>query len=552
MPLNEPHTGSTSRGKRIVHIIFLRILPAILVLSIGWTGFQAVRVFAESYSEYSQYQNQQQDYRQTATAMNPGSAQGGDDNSIIQLVQFATNTPVDDQNNEAADIFATNTPEAVVVPSMTPIPSVEVPEAQTPIALPTFVRAPQQDVAEIAGTAVPPEAAVVPREHDLVNILLLGSDGEITADGTIRTDTMIIVSVNMDTRSVAMLSLPRDLFVYVPTPTMTRLNTVYGIGEAFGWSGGGFGLLRQTIFYNFGIQLHYYARIDISGMQEIIDTLGGVDLAVDCAYQDYPLIGAEVPAAAVLSNPDENLYTLPVGYYRMSGAEAMWYARTRKVTDDFDRGRRQTQLLRAIWRAAVANGQLSQVPSLWSQITQIVETDVPFDVMLALLPIGLELDPARIETFLMTRWDHTTPWQPPSGPFAGQSVQLLNPERVAQLMNDFYQPPTSSQLAVTNSLIAVYNGTDNPMWDQIAVERLASQGFSAVAMGKAEQDTGAMVLIDNVGSDKGSLVPVIQDALNISSDAVTVQPDADRQADYTVIVGDNYNSCSAVNILPPE
>ena len=121
---------------------------------------------------------------------------------------------------------------------------------------------------------------------DLLNILLLGNDGEITNDGFLRTDTMIVVSINRTAGTVAMLSLPRDLYVYIPGWTMQRLNLAYIHGQAGGWPGGGFGLLRQTLLYNFGINVHYYAMVNLTGFKAIVDAVGGVDLAVDCAIED--------------------------------------------------------------------------------------------------------------------------------------------------------------------------------------------------------------------------------------------------------------------------
>src|SRR5690606_10452392 len=111
--------------------------------------------------------------------------------------------------------------------------------------------------------------------------------------------------------SVAMLPLPRDLYVYIPGWTMQRLNLAYIHGEAVGWMNGGFGLLRQTLLYNFGINVHYYAMVNLTGFKAIVDAVGGVELAVDCAIEDLPLIGAEVPAGAYQVNED-GYYVLPV------------------------------------------------------------------------------------------------------------------------------------------------------------------------------------------------------------------------------------------------
>ena len=100
---------------------------------------------------------------------------------------------------------------------------------------------------------------------------------------------MIIVSINRDTGTVNTLSLPRDLYVYVPQLGMRRLNVAFGWGEAVGWTAGGFGLLRDTLIYNLGINVHYYAKVNITELESVIDLIGGVDVAVDCNYQDYAL-----------------------------------------------------------------------------------------------------------------------------------------------------------------------------------------------------------------------------------------------------------------------
>ena len=89
-------------------------------------------------------------------------------------------------------------------------------------------------------------------------------------------------------------------------------------------------MLRQTLFYNFGINVHYYARVDFSGFEAIIDRLGGVDIAVDCAYRDYYPVGEGDARKAAADG--YRLRTLPVGYYSFDGFDALWYARTRKFT----------------------------------------------------------------------------------------------------------------------------------------------------------------------------------------------------------------------------
>jgi LCP family protein required for cell wall assembly len=430
------------------------------------------------------------------------------------------------------------------------IPPTNVPVVEATQPLPTLL-APLEPPEGLVlnGAVVPTRVPFVNRDYDLVNIVLLGGDDELTDDGSVRTDSIIIVSINRDTGSVKMLSLPRDLFVYIPTPNgaMNRINIVYGVGENIGYTDGGFGLLRQTIWYNLGLNIHYYARVNFSGFQEIIDALDGVDIAVDCAYQDYELIGAEVPEGAVEFG-EEGLRTLPIGYYEMDGAQALWYARTRRNSSDFDRGRRQQQLLRAIWRKSLDKLSIVSAPQLWSQLLDVVETDMGLNDFISLIPIALNLDLSHIESYTLTRTYHTSPWQTPEGDF----VQLPVYDTLRPLLEDFYRPPTDSQILVEGATIDVFNGTSNADWDIVASDRLGWEGFRSTAMGSAApSESGETILIDYTGQSKNNSRAEIARILSVHSENILIQPDPDRTADFGVILGNNYTSCDA-GVLPVD
>lgn len=474
-------------------------------------------------------------------------------------VAFATITPQPTQPNRVLTatpnqmpLFSTATPQITATytssPSPTPTLTATATEivqllqvvATNPLPTPLFPREVEAGLV-MGGTLVPTIVPLVQRDYNLVNIILLGGDNELTTDGTVRTDTMIVVSINRDTNTVNMLSFPRDLYVYIPTPNgmMNRLNVVYGIGESIGYTGGGFGLLRQTFFYNFGINIHYYAKVDFSGFKAIIDAIGGISVAVDCTYQDYALIGAELPPGATRIN-DEGLYQVGVGYYDMNGAQALWFSRTRNNSSDFDRGRRQQQVLRAIWRKALGSVSLSNVGQLWEQGMSILETDMRFEDFIGLLPIGLNLDVSQIRNFIFIPTYHTQSWTAPDG----ANVQIPVADTVAQLMDDFYRPPSSNQLLLKGASIAVYNGTSNPLWDRVASERLLWEGFTAIAMGEAEETTATeTILIDYTGQQKGGSVREIARILNVQPENILSQPNPDRTTDFVVILGANYNSC---------
>jgi LCP family protein required for cell wall assembly len=608
-----------SRIRRFFGFIAFRLIPALLIIGIIWSGYRVAASVVRRVGEQLEHGQRSSAYVQTVTAIAPTittytatstNSPTPSDTATSTLTPTATltpsrtptatitptetplptatntatntdtpttvpsNTPVPTETPLAiAQAFATNTPRGLSItlpptntlaPTETTTPSptytltIAPTEAvattvapavpETPPPLPTLLLPGDPDPNTVAVTAIPTAVTAVDRQgYDLVNILLLGADDEVTGDNIARTDTMIILSINRTTGTVAMLSLPRDLFVWIPGWTMQRLNLGYTHGEQVGWTDGGFGLMRQTIFYNLGINVHYYAIINLSGFTQIVDAVGGVDVAVDCAIQDYAIVGATVPVAAGEGDVDA-LYTLPVGFYHFSGGEALWYARSRGNSSDFDRGRRQQQILRAIWRQTRSTGQLAGLPDLWSQATQIVRTNLTFEDMLTLVPIAVNLNTSNIEHFTFARLSHTTPWTTPDG----SNVQLPNYDAVRELLTDFYTPPTESQVILEGAQIAVYNGTANTDWDRVAAERLAWDGFSAVASGDADRaDYADTVLIDHTGQTKGSSLQEIARLLNVRPENILLEPDPNRTTDFEVILGSNYNSCTFA-VLPIE
>ena len=130
-------------------------------------------------------------------------------------------------------------------------------------------------------TPIPTPVSQLDLDEDVVNILLIGTDYR-AAEATFRTDTLIVVSINKKAGSVSMLSIPRDLYVYIPKWGMSRINSAYGAAASNAYPGGGPALLEQTLLYNLGIPIHYYALVNFDGFRQIVDTLGGIDVPVNC------------------------------------------------------------------------------------------------------------------------------------------------------------------------------------------------------------------------------------------------------------------------------
>lgn len=501
------------------HLIRLILFGALLalLLALAWTTLQIASVTDDSAAPAQTAEARRASYRATATAIR------ADDNEAS--LKYNPGIVLMQENVSQGTPASAAVEETTAAPDDFHLPKLLIP------------RDPEEGK-WLSRMKAPRRVMPVIRRHRLVNIMLLGSDEELTEDNFIRTDTMIVVSLNVETGTVSMMSLPRDLFVYIPHGQMGRLNTAFGIGENLSWNPGrGFGLLRQTLFYNLGINVHYYARVNFSGFEAIIDRLGGVDIAVDCAYRDlYPTGTGEY-----------RWRTLPVGLHTFYGFDALWYARTRKYTDDFDRGRRQQLLLRAMWRKARGEGLVATIPRLWSEMTDVVETDLPFEMLLRLLPHLLTLDLADVENVTFKKKYHTTEWITPSG----SEVLLPNEVTVAALMQDFYTPPSPYQVSIAGPSIGVYNASGQANWDIVASERLRWDGYNAVALGQSDggEVRVSSQLIDHVATEKGSLAPRILRALNMTEEQAEQNALAARGYDYVVKIGRDYESCT-YGVLP--
>ena len=471
-----------------------------------------------------------------------------------------TNTSVPTQVALQPTIPPTNTKRApaknatpTLVPSPVPptVPATSAPTTAVPAAtsagtaqalptskLPTVIL-PAERTERPQPTGIPTHAPRVKANgNDIMNILLIGSDADVDpSDPDFRTDSLVIVSINRTTNSVAMLSIPRDLYVYIPSLGMQRINTAYQWGQAVKWQpGGGFGLLQQTILYNLGIPIHYYGRISFTGFKQIIDTLNGIDLSVDCTISDLRFQGQYDDKQTPVYSP----YTLDPGYYHMDGSLALWYARMRHSTSDFDRNRRQQQILRAIWRTARDQGLINKAPELWSQVTSIVETNLQLGDALALVPIALSLKPGDITSYYMLKGYQLQHWRTPQG----EDVQLPDPAGFFQTINDFYTPPTNNRLGRDAGVIEVVNGSPLKDMDKVAVDGLAWNGFEAQAKG-AGDPTPKTVVYDYTGSAKPGTLAAILKTLNLKQNQVVSQPDPNRTVDYRIVLGGDYKSCTA-------
>jgi LCP family protein required for cell wall assembly len=188
---------------------------------------------------------------------------------------------------------------------------------------------------------------------------------------------MLVLTIDPITRKAGMLSVPRDLWVEIPGFGHNRINTAYMLGEAYRLPGGGPALAIKAVENLLGVPIQYYAVVDFSTFERLIDEIGGIDVLVKQRIKISP-IGRQ------------SLW-LEAKPYHLDGAEALAYARVRKgpgAGGDFGRAERQQQVAFAVVDRVVGFDMIPQLvrkaPALYRELSEGIRTNLSLTEMIAL------------------------------------------------------------------------------------------------------------------------------------------------------------------------
>jgi LCP family protein required for cell wall assembly len=224
------------------------------------------------------------------------------------------------------------------------------------------------------------------------NIMLVGVGGE-GHEGNFLTDSIIVASIDYKNKLVPMFSIPRDLYVKNDYTGASRINGVYYFGESGYGKGEGMKILRDQVEEILGLDIQYYAKIDFQGFEDVVDSIGGVDVYVENAIYDpyYP--------------KGETIYfetfSIDEGLQHLDGETALKYARSRKTTSDFDRARRQQDLLFAIKEKALSLEILTdtrKLKEIYDSVADSIETDLSLGEIIELAKLSQDFGKESLYT----------------------------------------------------------------------------------------------------------------------------------------------------------
>jgi LCP family protein required for cell wall assembly len=254
-------------------------------------------------------------------------------------------------------------------------------------------------------------------KEDRINVLLLGMRGENVTGGGLLADTIMIASIEPKANKVSLVSVPRDLYVTDPgKDSKSKINAVYAYGEERKKNGGGIEDMETIAGEITGLPINYSVVINFEGFKKLVDALGGIDITLSKPFEEsaqfnephicnsfftQPTGKYETKTVKYYSNTDKVWKTrvtasyplctapadtlecggdfkLPAGKNTLNGAKTLCFVRSRDLTSDFERAKRQQIVLQQIKEKASQLGimDFAKINAILDDLGENVRTDM--------------------------------------------------------------------------------------------------------------------------------------------------------------------------------
>jgi len=273
-------------------------------------------------------------------------------------------------------------------------------------------------------TDIPTPAAGLPQVENSLTVAFLGIDKAEMAL-PYRTDAIMILSLDREKNAAALISFPRDLFVYIPAYGMQRINIAFEQGYELHYPGGSFALFRDMMRYNFGLRIDHYALMNFQGFKEMVDKLGGIDVEAAKPLSDYRY--------------GYGTWKIPAGITHMDGSLALWYTRARQTTSDFDRGRRQQEVILAIAQRLLDLRAIPNLPGFFRTFMRYFQSDLTLSDITPYAEMAGSLSLSSLRRFRITSPGSCSNWTTPQG----WMVLLPKYDAIHAMLEEALNPPES-------------------------------------------------------------------------------------------------------------
>lgn len=322
-----------------------------------------------------------------------------------------------------------------------------------------------------------------------INVLLLGMRGENLPGGGKLADTIILASILPKENKVAMISIPRDLYVTVPgTQDKQKINAVHYYGEEKS-KGQGLEDMKTVVGEITGLSIHYAGSINFSGFKQLIDAIGGIEITLDQPFEeplqfnephvcdsqvftvptgkyeykkhkDYDSNGKVikekiVAAYPLCTNPKTECggdFKLPAGKQTLSGDQALCYARSRVTTSDFERAKRQQIIIQLVKDKMLSAGTLTdfeKINGILDSLGDNVRSDMQLWEMQRLYEIYKQIPNAQIYQRVLENSEEGLLYNPTDMPKEVGYILLPiggNYDRIHDLAQNIFSMPAQSDI----------------------------------------------------------------------------------------------------------
>ncbi|OGZ38260.1 MAG: hypothetical protein A3A94_01280 [Candidatus Portnoybacteria bacterium RIFCSPLOWO2_01_FULL_43_11] len=247
--------------------------------------------------------------------------------------------------------------------------------------------------------ALPFAGSLPDKDPDRINILLLGFRGTGQDDtGDLLTDAIILISIKKSTGQIALVSVPRDLYVQIPgLDGKKKIN--------FAYAHAGLDFSKAVISHILDIHIDHAAAGNFKALEETVNELGGISIYLDKPFEEsfqWAKEGLEEEKywfKKEIQGEEKWVFYVPVGQNALDGKTALYYARSRFSTNDFDRMHRQQQILTAVKDKALSLGVLTnpiKIYNLLDILGKNIRTDMDLDDIKELISLASDLDTREI------------------------------------------------------------------------------------------------------------------------------------------------------------
>ncbi len=350
------------------------------------------------------------------------------------------------------------------------------------------------------------------------------------------TDTIIVAYLNAAEGKAGLISIPRDTWVDVPQYGLYKINQAYSLGEAYGYPGGGPGILMDTAGSLLDIMIDYYVQVDFEAFVVLVDAVNGVLVDVQEEILVWP--------NAEMEGDMKRLYP---GKQVLPGNLALGYVRTRDTLEgDFGRTKRQQQVLvglqKKLFSYEILPTLIPRLPGLYRDLASHVETNLTLNQIITLAWAVKDISPQSVQTRVIKE-----PLVTADINDRNQYILVPDLDQIRKIWQDMQtsaatavpeptrEPSQEEYLEEENARVGVLNATSSPGLASETADFLLANGVDITEVGNATKFKDQTVIYDYSG--KPQTVRYILSLMGYTDNILFYKADPSATVDVVVVLG---------------